>query len=56
MIRVPGRYLAYKSVVNVLNENGFALFNTSRGLIWMSPVWEAILTEGPPVIGSSSKQ
>src|ERR1700692_3049402 len=27
----PGGYLAYRSVVNVLNENGFALFDSEAG-------------------------
>jgi hypothetical protein len=43
----PGRYLAYKSVVNVLNENGFALFNNEPGPHLDVPGWEALLTDGP---------
>jgi hypothetical protein len=43
----PGRYLAYKSVVNVLNENGFALFDNDPGLHLDVPGWEALLTDGP---------
>ena len=43
----PGGYLAYKSVVNVLNENGFALFDSEPGLRLDPPGWEALLTDGP---------
>ena len=42
-----GRYLAYKSVVNVLNENGFALFDSEPGLHLDEPGWAALLTDGP---------
>jgi hypothetical protein len=35
----PGRYLAYKSVVNVLNENGFAHLD--------APGWTMLLNDGP---------
>jgi len=43
----PGGYLAYKSVVNVLNENGFALFDGEPGLRLDPAGWEALLTDGP---------
>ena len=43
----PGRYLAYKSVVNVLNENGFALFDSEPGPRLDVPGWAALLTDGP---------
>ena len=43
----PGRYLAYKSVVNVLNENGFAMFDSEPGLHLDKPGWAALLTDGP---------
>jgi hypothetical protein len=43
----PGHYLAYKSVVNVLNENGFALFDSDPGLHLDVPGWAALLTDGP---------
>jgi hypothetical protein len=43
----PGRYLAYRSVVNVLNENGFALFDSEAGQHLDVPGWEALLTDGP---------
>jgi len=42
-----GRYLAYRSVVNVLNENGFALFDSEAGQHLDVPGWEALLTDGP---------
>jgi hypothetical protein len=43
----PGRYLAYKSVVNVLNENGFAMLDSEPGLHLDKPGWAALLTDGP---------
>jgi hypothetical protein len=43
----PGGYLAYKSVVNVLNENGFALFDSEPGLRLDAAGWETLLTDGP---------
>lgn len=43
----PGGYLAYKSVVNVLNENGFALLDGEPGLRLDGAGWETLLTDGP---------
>ena len=43
----PGRYLAYKSVVNVLDENGFALFDNEPGPRLDQEGWAALLTDGP---------
>jgi|GEM_PF-2017068 len=43
----PGGYLAYKSVVNVFNENGFAVFDSEPGLHLDVPGWAALLTDGP---------
>jgi hypothetical protein len=43
----PGAYLAYKSVVNVLSENGFALFDDDPGPHLDVPGWAALLTDGP---------
>jgi hypothetical protein len=43
----PGGYLAYRSVVNVLNENGFALFDNELGPHLGLDGWEALLTDGP---------
>jgi hypothetical protein len=43
----PGKYLAYKSVVNVLNENGFALFDDEPGPRLALSGWETLLTDGP---------
>jgi hypothetical protein len=43
----PGGYLAYKSVVNVLNENGFALFDDEPGSHLDAPGWTMLLTDGP---------
>ena len=43
----PGRYLAYKSVVNVLNENGFAVYDSEPGLHLDKRGWAALLTDGP---------
>jgi hypothetical protein len=42
-----GRYLAYKSVVNVFDENGFALFNNEPGPHLDESGWVALLTDGP---------
>jgi hypothetical protein len=41
-----GRYLAYKSVVNVLNENGVALFDSKSNLYSDEAGWAALLTDG----------
>jgi hypothetical protein len=43
----PGRYLAYKSVIDVLNENGFAIYDSEPGLHLDKPGWAALLTDGP---------
>src|SRR4029077_4286325 len=43
----PGRYLAYKSVVNVLNENGFALLDDEPGSHLDATGWAALLSDGP---------
>lgn len=43
----PGGYLAYKSVVDVFNENGFALFDTEPGPHLDKPGWAELLTDGP---------
>jgi hypothetical protein len=43
----PGGYLAYRSVVNVLNENGFAVFAGEPGSHLDLDGWEALLTDGP---------
>jgi hypothetical protein len=43
----PGRYLAYKSVVNVLDENGFAFFDGEPGPRLDIPGREALLADGP---------
>lgn len=45
----PGRYLAYKSVVNVFNENGFALFDGEPGPHLDEPGWRVLLTDGPRI-------
>ena len=42
-----GGYLAYGSVVNVLSENGFALFDGDPGPHLDLDGWEALLTDGP---------
>ena len=42
-----GRYLAYKSVSNVLTENGFAMFGDEPGQQLGAPGWEALLNDGP---------
>jgi hypothetical protein len=42
-----GRYLAYKSVVNVLDENGFALFGNEPGKHLDEEGWAALLTDAP---------
>jgi hypothetical protein len=42
-----GGYLAYGSVVNVLNENGFAIFNGEPGPHLDLNGWETLLTDGP---------
>jgi hypothetical protein len=43
----PGKYLAYKSVVDVLDENGFAIFDGEPGPHLDLPGWEALLADGP---------
>ena len=43
----PGKYLAYKSVVNVLDENGFAMFVGEPGPLLNAREWEALLADGP---------
>jgi hypothetical protein len=43
----PGRYLAYKSVVNVFNENGFAVFDDEPGPHLDEARWAVLLTDGP---------
>jgi hypothetical protein len=43
----PGKYLAYKSVVNVLDENGFAMFVGEPGPLMNAKVWAALLADGP---------
>lgn len=42
-----GRYLAYGSVVNVLNENGFKQFDNEVGQQLDQNGWERLLTDGP---------
>jgi len=42
-----GRYLAYKSVVNVLNENGFAVWDFEPGPHLDVARWAVLLTDGP---------
>jgi len=43
----PGGYLAHKSVVNVLNENGFAMFDDEPGSHLDAPGWAVLLSDGP---------
>jgi hypothetical protein len=43
----PGGYLAYGSVVNVLSENGFALFDGDPGPHLDDRGYEALLNDGP---------
>ena len=43
----PGKYLAYKSVVNVLDENGFALYDNEPGPRLDKEGWAALLTDQP---------
>ncbi len=43
----PGKYLAYKSVVNVLDENGFAMFVGEPGPLLNAKEWAALLADGP---------
>jgi hypothetical protein len=43
----PGKYLAYKSVVNVLEENGFAMFVGEPGPHLNAREWAALLADGP---------
>src|SRR5580704_1222144 len=43
----PGKYLAYKSVVDVLDENGFALFDNEPGPRLDENGRAALLTDGP---------
>ena len=42
-----GGYLAYGSVVNVLNENGFAIFDAEPGPHLDINGWETLLSDGP---------
>jgi hypothetical protein len=42
-----GGYLAYRSVSNVLTENGFALFDDEPGQKLDQQGWEALLNDGP---------
>ena len=42
-----GGYLAYRSVLNVLTENGFAIFDDEPGRQLGPPGWEALLNDGP---------
>jgi hypothetical protein len=43
----PGGYLAYRSVLNVLAENGFALFDNEPGRQQDRQGWEDLLNDGP---------
>jgi hypothetical protein len=43
----PGGYLAHRSVVNVLNENGFAMFDDEPGSHLDAPGWAVLLSDGP---------
>jgi hypothetical protein len=43
----PGGYLAYGTVVNVFDENGFAIFDSDPGPHLDLAGWEALLTDGP---------
>jgi hypothetical protein len=43
----PGHYLAYKSVVNVLSENGFAVWDDDPGPHLDVARWAVLLTDGP---------
>jgi hypothetical protein len=43
----PGGYLAYKSVVTVLNENGFALLGDDLGSHLEVDGWISLLNDGP---------
>jgi hypothetical protein len=43
----PGGYLAYKSVVTVLNENGFALLGEDLGSHLEVEGWTSLLNDGP---------
>jgi hypothetical protein len=47
----PGKYLAYKSVVNVLDENGFAMFVGEPGQRLNAREWAALLADGPRLDG-----
>lgn len=42
-----GGYLAYRSVLNVLTENGFAIFDDEPGQQLNPQGWEALLNDGP---------
>jgi hypothetical protein len=42
-----GGYLAYGSIVNVLDDNGFALFDGEPGAHLDSDGWDALLADGP---------
>jgi hypothetical protein len=42
-----GGYLAYRSVLNVLTENGFAMFDDEPGQQLDPQGWEALLNDGP---------
>jgi hypothetical protein len=43
----PGKYLAYKSVVNVFDENGFAILDGEPGPRLDFSEWESLLNDGP---------
>jgi hypothetical protein len=43
----PGHYLAYKSVVNVLSENGFAVWDDDPGPHMDVDRWAILLADGP---------
>jgi hypothetical protein len=42
-----GGYLAYRSILNVLTENGFAIFDDEPGQKLDPAGWEALLNDGP---------
>lgn len=43
----PGGYLAYRSVMNVFNENGFAIFPEEPGPHLDAAGWAALFDDGP---------
>jgi hypothetical protein len=43
----PGGYLAYRSVVDVLSEHGFAIFDDDPGPLLDVAGWDALLNDGP---------